>query len=397
MFFQKKRLIGAALIAGMSLFNACGDDTSSEPDNFGSNSSSSISTETANGSSDTESDDSSNSLQGSESGDSSSSMLDSASTITSSSSISEESRLPKVEDQDGPHYRSYAINSITEKDGFTIVDYDRHYCNGTTYNSGGISSTYQWDFGSSGYRILLMKKVDNGLYVSRIGTSSMDYIYDEIATNQDPDSLATMSFYSGTSENIYGEWTLQRKDTSTPREGEAIILTQDSVHLLTYINPEINYTTPNELYFLFGDIFGSGIYHEISDDFHAGYNILGDIPTRGIKLTQSDSSIFIDMNGLKIEFLVKKKYTKMTTAIQHILRSEDTRCSYTNYTQELMTSEFCGRTYKDYIKIRGYNTQNKIYELEDSGFESTYKNCFKEMIKDNPAWEKKTDLESNEN
>lgn len=388
MFFQKKRLIGAALIAGMSLFNACGDDTSSEPDNFGSNSSSSISTETANGSSDTESDDSSNSLQGSESGDSSSSMQDSSSTITSSSSISEESRLPKVEDQDGPHYRSYAINSITEKDGFTIVDYDRHYCNGTTYNSGGISSTYQWDFGSSGYRILLMKKVDNGLYVSRIGTSSMDYIYDEIATNQDPDSLATMSFYSGTSEDIYGEWTLQRKDTSTPREGEAIILTQDSVHLLTYINPEINYTTPNELYFLFGDIFGSGIYHEISDDFHAGYNILGDIPTRGIKLTQSDSSIFIDMNGQKLEYLVKRKYTKRTISFQYIIKSGEDRCSYTTYMLELMESEFCSSTYGDYMAGSGYNAKDEKYQLDDPGYKDSYIDCFKKLIEGNPAWGK---------
>ncbi|MBO7105128.1 MAG: hypothetical protein J6W22_06580 [Fibrobacter sp.] len=390
MFIKKKGLIGAALIAAVSMFNACGDDASSEPDNFDLDSSSSISTDSANGSSDSGSSDSSDSQQGSESSGSSSSLQDSASTIQSSSSISEESRLPKVEDQDGPHYRSYAINSITEKDGFTIVDYDRQFCRATTFNSGGISSTYQWDSESNGYSILVVKKNDNGLYISRHGTLDMKYIYDFIEENQDTTALADLSFYTGTSENIYGEWTYQPKDTSTPREGEAIILTQDSVHFLTYINPETNYTTPNELYFLFGDIFGSGIYYEISDNFHAGYNILGDIPTRGIKLTQSDSSIFIDMNGLKLEFLVKKKYTKMTTAIQHIIRSEDNRCSYTNYTQELMQSEYCSSTYKNYIHISGYNTQNEIYRLEDYGFESAYKDCFKEMIKDNPAWEKKT-------
>lgn len=385
MFIKKKGLIVAVLVAGISLFNACGEDSSNEPDIFGLDSSSSILTGTVNESSD------------SESIDSSSSQEDTTTTNKKVRTPSEESRLPKVEDQEGPHYSSYAIQSTTEKDGFTIIVYDRHFCRGTTYNSVVISSTYSWDSISRGFEVIILKKADNGLYKSGHSTMDMKYVYENIEKLQDPAALAEMPFYTGTSENIYGEWTYQPDDTSTPIEGKAIILTQDSVHFLTYINPEINYTTPNDLYFDFGEVFGKEIYSEISDKFYSGYNVLGDIPSRGIKLTQSDSSIFIDMNGQQLEYLVKKKYTKRTKSIQYIIKSGEDRCSYTTYTQELMEREFCSSKYEDYIKIRGYNTQNEIYQLEDPGYKGSYIYCFKKLIENNPALKQESDSESNEN
>ena len=379
MFIKKKGLIGATLIAGMALFNACGEGSSSEPDFLPSDSSSSISKGSENESSDAQ-------TKGS-----------SSSQPTSSDSEIDRTWLPEVEDQDGPHYTSYAIYSTTEKDGFTIIDCRRHFCDAVLYNSGGLSAVYGWDSVTKGYDILIIKQVDNGLYISKHGTLDMKYVYDFIEKNQDADSLATTPFYTGTSESIYGEWTYQPKDSSTPREREAIILTQDSVHFLTYINPEINYTNPYALYLQFAELFGKEIYREISEDFYAGYDSLEDIPTRGIKLTQSDSSIFIDMNGQKLEFLVRKNYTRRRTSVQYIIRSEDERCSYTTYTQELMEPEFCSYAYEDYIDIKGYNTRNQIYQLTDRGRQKNYYNCFKEIIKDNPAWEKKTDSESSEN
>ena len=384
MFIKSISFVRATLIAGLIMLNACGDDSPSEPENNDLNSSSSISTGTANGSSD------------SETINSSSSQADTTSTNKKPSTPSEESRLPKVEDQDGPHYRSYAIKSTTEKDGFTIIVYDRHFCRATTYNSVVISSTYHWDSISRGFDAFILKKADNGLYKSGHSTMDMKYVYQDIEKMQDPEALAEVPFYTGTSESIYGEWTYQPKDASTPMERESFILTQDSVHFLTYINPEINYTTPNDLYFDFGEIFGKEIYREISNEFYSGYNVLGDIPSRGIKLTQSDSSIFIDMNGQQLEYLVKKKYTKRTKSIQYIIKSGDDRCSYTTHTQELMESEFCSREYEDYIDIRGYNTQNEIYQLEDPGYKYNYIYCFKKLIKDNPVWGEKSDSESSE-
>lgn len=375
MFIKSISFVRATLIAGLFMLNACGNDTPSEPENNDQNSSSSISVE--NGSSSSEENNSESS---------SSSQADTTSTNKRPHTPSEESGLPKVPDQDGPYYRSYAIKSNTEKDGFTIIVYDRHFCRATTYNSVVISSTYHWDTGSRGYDVYIIKKADNGIYASGHSTMDMKYVYEDIEKHQNADSLATLPFYAGNSEDIYGEWTYQPKDTSTPVEGKGIILTQDSIHFLTYINPEINYTTPNDLYFDFGDVFGKEIYTEISDGFYSGYNVLGDIPSRGIKLAQTDSSILIDMNGQELEYLVKKKYTKRTKSIQYIIKSGEDRCSYTTYTQELMESEFCSSTYKDYINIRGYNTQNEIYQLEDPGYKYSYIYCFKKLIEGNPAW-----------
>ena len=217
----------------------------------------------------------------------------------------------------------------------------------------------------------------------------MEHIYqyiDEVL--QDTAVFAKVRFYKGTSENIYGEWTYQPKDTSTLQEREAIILTQDSVHFLAYINPEINYTNPYNLYLDFGDVFGEEIYNEISDNFFSAYNDLGDIPSRGIKLTQSDSSIFIDMNGQKLEYLVKRKYTKRTISFQYIIKSGEDRCSYTTYMLELMESEFCSSTYGDYMAGSGYNAKDEKYQLDDPGYKDSYIDCFKKLIEGNPAWGK---------
>ena len=103
------------------------------------------------------------------------------------------------------------------------------------------------------------------------------------------------------------------------------------------------------------------------------------------------------MNGQQLEYLVKKKYTKRTKSIQYIIKSGEDRCSYTTYTQELMEREFCSSKYEDYIKIRGYNTQNEIYQLEDPGYKGSYIYCFKKLIENNPALKQESDSESNEN
>ena len=397
MFIKNISIIGATLIAGLFMLNACDNDSPSEPENNDLNTSSSISVENDSSSSEENNSESSiseenisesSSSEKNNSESSSSRQEDTTSTNKRPSTPSEESRLPQVPDQDGPHYKSYAFLSNTEKDGFSIITYDRHFCRATTYDSDVIPSIYHWDFELDEYDVLILKKVDNGLYIYGYSTLDMEHIYQHIEELKDTAALAKVHFYTGTSEDIYGEWTYQPKDTTTLQENYTIILTQDSVHFLTYINPEINYTTPNDLYLDFGDVFGKEIYREISDGFFIAYNTLGDIPSRGIKLTQSDSSIFIDMNGQELEYLVKKKYTKRTQSFQYIIKSGEDRCSYTTYTQELMESEFCSSTYKDYIKVREYNTQNEIYQLIDPGYKDSYIDCFKKLIEGNPAWGK---------
>ena len=181
------------------MLNACDNDSPSEPENNDLITSSSISVKNDSSSSEENnseyssseennsessiseeniSESSSSEKNNSES--SSSRQEDTTSTNKRPSTPSEESRLPQVPDQDGPHYGSYAILSNTEKDGFSIITYDRHFCRATTYDSDVIPSIYHWDFELDEYDVLILKKVDNGLYIYGYSTLDMEHIYQHI-------------------------------------------------------------------------------------------------------------------------------------------------------------------------------------------------------------------------
>lgn len=375
MSLKNKLCIGPAVLAlSMFFFNACGSESSSEPENVDAISSSS----------------SLDAILDSTYSSSSVDMPDSVSSssfpveneVASSSSTKRESRLPKVDDQEGPFTRSYAIKEITERDGFTIIELVYEGCEVTTTNNMYVVRTFQWNSSKSGISALVVKKENNRLFLTKHASSEMKYIYDAIDRDNASDSLKTN--YVGTSEDIYGEWNPDYPSLSTQSSWNSYVITKDSVFIRTHLNPDYKTSTPHELYEIFGKVFGSVIYSEISSDFSASFNELVDIPTRGIKLTETDSSILIDMNGQMLEYIHQVEYTTKNMKNRYTMKSDTTVCSYTLYEQSI-TKETCSSTYKDFIFESASFSTVSAYYLQDRLGKTEYEECYEKLFENNPA------------
>lgn len=359
MSFPKIACFSVVLIAGLSFFSACGDDSASNSTLPESSADSEIYSSTEPAVNDS-----------TQTAESSSSIVDTISSSSSeqepvlSSSSSAKNRLPVEDDEEGAHYESYPV-TVSTLGSYTFFDYDDGYCKVNVYHSGRETRTFNWVPTSNR---LAVRKYSDTLIVFRINPDeklidTTEKIYD---------------IYTGNSEDIYGEWLYQGSyiyGSYSPAPNKLTrIFTKDSIHKLTYVNPTVNYTTPRDVYSLFSDIFENSFLNETPSQDR---DILEDIPSRGITMRATDSSVLIDINDLKMEYMIKPTYTRKTISYDYTLKSANKTCSYT-YSAMEMESSHCSDTYTQLIKATIYNDHiTRI--LEDSGKKLFFIECAQEM------------------
>jgi len=398
---KKNFFVGATLIFGMAMFNACGSDsgTSAEDNEIPASSDtefSSSSQVTEGFSSSLKTEVSSSSLNAESSSQGSATNAGKSSSSTETAMSSEKTDEPTSSSDSSP---SESVSSSSKQTaGISSAAVEGAY-------RSAQRAEYFTENGQNYYRYFRKYcEVDNGTYTLKEETYPRIYAYaianDTLKTFYADDDLTFREnyadVYTGKNNDIFGTWD---KSSCRISEGamkcselgnvEASEFLQDSIVSYMMVKKDFDYMEKQgQAYEFLLEIFDEKFYRETeSQDRYTIENV----PSYGITFSnKTNNSITATIQGQVVDFTYSEWSEPDRLMAEGSVTSNGKTCSRKS-TYFYITKETCSADFSYGLKSDGSreDTENHFTTTRflDQGDVEAYNNCIEEMFKGNPIWD----------